>query len=116
MIHDDSYLTITSHIPYDIFPFKHYPITIQGVQWIDDQLNALPLFTKMVIGTIATTALACLNIGQGFLAWLLGFAHIAQNSFAAWLMSAAWKSGIGIPIIAYLQSHAALFANLFPFL
>ena len=70
----------------------------------------------MVIGTIATTALACLNFGQGFLAWLLGFAHIEQNSFDACLMSAASKSGIGIPSIAYLQSHAALFANLFPFL
>ena len=70
----------------------------------------------MVIGTIATTALACLDIGQGFLAWLLGFAHIAQSSFAAWLMSIAWKTSIGVPIIAYLQRHAALFANLLPFL
>ena len=66
----------------------------------------------MVFGFIATTAVACYHFGTGLLAWLLGFAPIAKCSLVAWLMSIAWKTRVGIPIISFLQSAAAIFANM----
>lgn len=65
---------------------------------------------------IITAASSCLYFGVGFLAWLLGFAPIAKASFAAWLMSIAWKTNWFVSLVSSLQSAAANFVNAMPFL
>lgn len=47
----------------------------------------------------------------GFLAWIIGFAPIAKNSIAAFLMSWVWKHPFFMPLYSFIQSEAALFAN-----
>ena len=70
----------------------------------------------MVFGTIAAAAATCINTGVGVVSYMAGFAPIAKCSLVAWLMSIAWKTGVGIPVISYLQSTAAAVANALPFL
>lgn len=70
----------------------------------------------MVFGTIAAAAATCINTGVGVVSYMAGFAPIATDSIASAAMSLAWKTGVGIPVISYLQSTAAAVANALPFL
>ena len=47
----------------------------------------------------------------GAIAYGLGFAEIAKDSFAAAAMSYAWTTGYGATAVSALQSAAAIFAN-----
>ena len=51
------------------------------------------------------------SIMIGFLAWIIGFARIVKDSFAAILMSWVWKHPFFMPLYSFIQSEAALFAN-----
>ena len=78
-------------------------------RWSTERI--LTLLFKMVFGTIAAAATACVNAGVGVVSYIAGFAPIATNTIPSMAMSIAWKTGVGIPVISYLQSTAATVAN-----
>lgn len=64
----------------------------------------------MAIGT-TTAIVTCAKVAVGVASYAFGFAPIATNTIASSLMSVAWKTGVGIPVISFLQSSAAMVAN-----